>query len=184
MEQPPIARVLTADEWDAIPDTSGLELVDGMVHILAAATVRHEHAKTELRNVLKRLANRDYWVTTEIEVRLAPGHRRKPDAMVLLRDGLDLDGWLVSPEQVLLAAEVVSGGSETTDRKHKPIEYADAGIPHYWRVEIRPAIEVHTYRLGESGRYVETGLFTAGDRVSDPTLRWATFDVDELDLTD
>ena len=175
-----LARVWTSDEWDQAPDTSGLELIDGVVHAMAAATPRHEYVKTELRNVLKKLVTADLAVTTEIEVRLADAHRRKPDVLVVFSDRYDLDRPLLQPDQVLLAVEVVSPGSETIDRRHKHLEYADAGIPHYWRVETRPAVEVHTFRLGETGAYLETGLFRSGDRVADPTLTWVAFEVDDL----
>jgi Uma2 family endonuclease len=175
-----LAKVWTPDEWDLAPDTSGLELIDGVVHAMAAATPRHEYVKTELRNVLKRLVTAELAVTTEIEVRLADSHRRKPDVLVVFSERYDLDRPLLQPEQVLLVVEVVSPGSETIDRRHKHLEYGDAGIAHYWRIETRPAVEVHTFRLGEAGAYLETGLFRAGDRVDDPTLTWAAFDVDEL----
>lgn len=39
------------------------------------------------------------------------------------------------PEHVLLVVEVVSSGSETTDRIVKADQYAKAGIPLHWRVE-------------------------------------------------
>jgi len=39
------------------------------------------------------------------------------------------------PEHVLLVAEVVSPGSETTDRIVKVDQYAKAGIAFYWRIE-------------------------------------------------
>ena len=175
-----LARAWSPDEWDAAPDTTGLELVDGLVHAMAAATPRHEYVKTELRNLLKRMATPDLAVTTEIEVRLGESHRRKPDVLVVWSEHYDLDRPLLLPRQVLLAVEVVSPGSETTDRRHKHLEYADAGIPHYWRVETRPGVEVHTFRLGEAGAYLETGLFRSGDRVDDPTLTWASFAVDDL----
>jgi hypothetical protein len=60
------------------------------------------------------------------------------------------------------------------------VEYADADIAHFWRVETVPGTAVHTYRLGESSHYLETGVFRDEDRVTDPTLRWATFDVRDL----
>lgn len=47
------------------------------------------------------------------------------------------------------------------DREIKPREYARAGIPHYWRVELRPRLEVHTFRLGDAG-YLETGVWSCG----------------------
>jgi len=45
---------------------------------------------------------------------------------------------LLSPAEVLLAVEVVSPGSVTTDRITKPAQYAAAGIANFWRVETEP----------------------------------------------
>jgi len=175
-----MAHVLTADEWDALPDTSGLELIDGVVHAVPSPTLRHERVKARLRNCLEDLLPPELGVSTEIEVRISHTHRRRPDVLVFLVSGVNDDTWAFEPGQVVFAAEIVSPGSETIDRKHKPIEYADAGILHYWRVETKPVVGVHTSRLGETGGYVETGLFRQGDRISDPTLRWASFDVGDL----
>lgn len=83
------------------------------------------------------------------------------------------------PHEVTLAVEVVSPGSESQDRREKPAEYASAGIPHYWRVEIDPEIVVHTFRLGDTG-YVETGIFTDDDAVRAPGLGWAVVEVSAL----
>jgi Uma2 family endonuclease len=171
---------VTGDEWDSAPDTGGFELIDGMVRAMAAATPRHEHIKAEIRNTLRRLVGADLAVTTQIEVRIGYAHRRTPDVIVVRSTGFDIDRSLLDPAQVMLAVEVVSPGSETTDRKHKPAEYADAGIPHYWRVETKPRLEVHTFRLRGLSSYVETGLFKEGDRVGDPALTWASFNVDDL----
>ena len=176
----PLARVLTADEWDALPDTSGLELIDGVVHVMAGATLGHEKVKTRLHNLLEKLLPTGLLVGTEIEVRLSAATRRSPDVTVMLATGVDLRTSLLRPSQVVLAVEVVSPGSETTDRRYKPVDYAVAGIAHFWRIETRSGLRLHTFRLGESGRYLETGLFENGDKVSDPALRWASFDVDEL----
>jgi len=67
------------------------------------------------------------------------------------------------PEHVLLIAEVVSPGSETTDRKLKLVDYAVAGIEHYWRVEEAGTgvPVVFTYLLDPSGPiYRATEIFT------------------------
>jgi Uma2 family endonuclease len=178
--EPPGPSELTGDEWDSAPNTGEFELIDGIVRAMAAATPRHEHIKAEIRNTLRRLAGADLAVTTQIEVRIGYSHRRTPDVVVVRSDYFNIDRPLLDPAQVMLAVEVVSPGSETTDRKHKPAEYADAGIPHYWRVETKPELEVHTFRLGAMGSYLETGMFKEGDRVRDPTLTWASFDVDDL----
>jgi Uma2 family endonuclease len=172
--------VLTEAQWEALPDTSELELVDGIVRTRVAWGELHNQVRTALRNALAVVAPDGLVVTTNQEVRLSEAHRRRPDVLVVRDDALDLERWHLLPEDVVLAVEVVRRGSETTDRKHKPTEYADADIPHYWRVETLPGPVVHTYRLGESSHYLETGLFRPGDLVSDPTLRWATFEVDAL----
>ena len=61
--------------------------------------------------------------------------------------------WLAAAD-VLLAVEIVSPGSERTDRWLKPREYADAGIAHFWRVE--PDGTVLRFRL-TGGVYTEVG---------------------------
>lgn len=65
--------------------------------------------------------------------------------------------------QVLLAVEVVSPGSVTTDRITKPAQYAAAGIPNYWRVETEPALSLTAYRLDENAAaYIDIGTWTNG----------------------
>jgi Uma2 family endonuclease len=168
-------------EWEAFDDdTSRVELVDGIVRRRAQPDAPHQRIKAAVRGLLARVAPAGLAVTTDVELRLAEVHRRRPDVLVVTETALDTERWHVNPEEVTLALEVVCPGSETTDRKHKPVEYADADIDHYWRVETAPVVSVHTYRLGEGSQYLQTGVFRPGDRVRDPTLRWAEFDLDEL----
>ena len=47
----------------------------------------------------------------------------------------------------MLTVEVVSSSSRKTDRFFKPVEYAAAGVPAYWRVETEPEVVVHVFRL-------------------------------------
>ena len=73
----------------------------------------------------------------------------------MTRAGLDVvgGGGILRAFEVVLAVEVVSAGSERTDRTIKHSEYADAGIPHYWVVD-----------LGESGdRITLTAHHLAGE---------------------
>lgn len=48
-------------------------------------------------------------------------------------------------------------------------------------MEIRPDLVVHTYRRGETGSYLETGLFAVGDTIAAPGLPWAAVPVAELE---
>lgn len=47
-------------------------------------------------------------------------------------------------------------------------------------MEPTPLVVVHTCRLGESGRYLESGLFKEGDTVKAPGLPWAMVSVADL----
>jgi Uma2 family endonuclease len=64
---------------------------------------------------------------------------------------------------VLLAAEIVSPGSETTDRIVKLDQYARSGIPFHWRVELTATgiPVVYSYLLDSaSRRYRDGEVFT------------------------
>jgi Uma2 family endonuclease len=172
--------VTTVADWESAPDAADWELVDGIVRPRAAPTAAHERVKLRLLDVLSRLAPPSMVVVTDIEIRLEDLLRRRPDLLVVRTVRWDPHAGRVDPDFVVLAVEVVCRGSETTDRKHKPIEYADSDVVHYWRVETTPGVGVHTYRLGESSFYLETGLFREGDLVLDPTLRWASFAINAL----
>ncbi|MBF6233622.1 Uma2 family endonuclease [Nocardia farcinica] len=63
---------------------------------------------------------------------------------------------------LVLAVEAVSPDSEERDRETKPLKYANAGIPHFWRVErgSDDRVVVYAYELDRvSARYVPIGIF-------------------------
>jgi Uma2 family endonuclease len=177
----PIGQVLTSDEYDALPENPRRELVDGVISMMATPTPQHQRVARRLTNTLEGLAPPEVCVTGEVEIRLGDKLRRNPDVMVVRAEGFDEKSPRVQPEQVVLAVEVVSPGSEARDRIDKPREYAGAGIEHYWRVETEPEITVNTFRLSDRDRYVQTGVFTDEDKVSAPGLPWASFTVYLLD---
>jgi Uma2 family endonuclease len=115
-----------------------------------------------------------------VEVRLGDGLRRNPDVLVVRAAGYDRRVPRLLPRQVILAIEIVSPGLESTDRINKPIEYATAGIEHFWRVEVESAVAVHTFRLGDGKAYVPGGVFRAGDTVTAAGLDWVGIEVDDL----
>ena len=69
--------------------------------------------------------------------RSRPGHRPGSRGHPLPR------GQVGRPaEHYALVVEVVSPSSRKTDRFFKPIEYAAAGVPAYWRVETEPELVI------------------------------------------
>jgi Uma2 family endonuclease len=129
---------LTAEQYDSLlPEhCTGFEVVDGVVATTAAPTKRHNRLARVLANALDHPAGPDWNADTDFDVRLqdVPLTNRRPDVVVYRADTIDISP--TRPEHVLLVVEVVSPGSETTDRVVKVDQYAKAGIAFYWRVEL------------------------------------------------
>jgi Uma2 family endonuclease len=106
-----------------------------MVVVSPAASKRHNRVAKILAVALEAAAGPDWNADLDFDVRLqdVPLTSRRPDVVVYRADTLDITP--TRPEHVLLVVEVVSPGSETTDRVVKAQQYARAGISYYWRVE-------------------------------------------------
>lgn len=61
----------------------------------------------------------------------------------------------------LTGVEPVSPVNKTMDRKVKPLLYAEAAIPHFWRLEFEPPPRLIVSEL-DGGRYVERTTALAG----------------------
>jgi Uma2 family endonuclease len=141
---------------------AGIEVVDGMVVVSPSASKRHNRLARILANALDAAAGPDWNADTDFDVRLqdVPLTNRRPDVVVYRADTIDITP--TRPEHVLLVAEIVSPGSETTDRIVKSGQYAGSGIPFYWRVEMTPTgiPVVYTYLLDAATRqYRDTEVF-------------------------
>jgi Uma2 family endonuclease len=156
---------ITAEEYASWSEEqcAGIEIVDGMVVVSPCASKRHNRLARILANALDAPAGPDWNADTDFDVRLqdVPLTNRRPDIVVYRADTIDVTP--TRPEHVLLVAEIVSPGSETTDRIVKLDQYARAGIPFYWRVELtaRGIPVVYTYlNDSASGRYRDGDVFT------------------------
>ncbi|WP_405586809.1 Uma2 family endonuclease [Streptomyces sp. NBC_01190] len=157
---------ITAEQYDSWSEEqcAGIEIVDGMVVVSPSAAKRHNRPARILANALDAAAGPDWNADTDFDVRLqdVPLTNRRPDVVVYRAETIDLAP--TRPEHVLLVVEVVSPGSETTDRIVKVDQYAKAGIAFYWRVEqaATGVPLVHTYVLDPASRSYRDGEVFAG----------------------
>jgi Uma2 family endonuclease len=179
MGSEPIGQILTAEEYDALPESWRRELVDGVIRMMASPNSQHQFIAGELCHLLDRVGRPRYRAIDNVEIRLADDLRRNPDVFVVPAEVYDGERCRYLPKEVVLAVEVVSRGSERADRLEKPVEYAEAGIPFYWRIEPTPALTVHAYRLA-SRRYAPAGRFGIGQTVQVEGLDWAAVPVGGL----
>lgn len=128
---------VTADQYESwsAERCAGIEIVDGMVVVSPTVTKRHNRLARILANALEAAAGPDWNADTDFDVRLrdVPLTNRRPDVVVYRADTIDITP--TRPEHVLLVVEIVSPGSETTDRIVKLSQYARSGIAFYWRIE-------------------------------------------------
>ncbi|KPI23235.1 protein of unknown function DUF820 [Actinobacteria bacterium OV450] len=109
--------------------------------------------------VLRQSAPEGMEVEREMTIRLDKRSRPEPDVLAATAV-YDPDRTRFLPEEVALVIEVVSEESADRDRSIKPFKYAQAGIPHLWRVEDEGGEPtVHVYELDTVTRtYVPTGI--------------------------
>jgi Uma2 family endonuclease len=171
----------TADDLDRMPGLPPhTELVDGSLVFVSPQTNFHELVMRVLVNGLAKTAPQTLKVRREMTITLGKRQRPEPDVMVVRVDAYrGMDQTSYEPGGVVLVVEVVSADSEERDRKRKPQLYAEAGIPHFWRVENKNGeAVVFVYELDPaSSAYGLAGVHRAALRLTVP------YDVD-IDLTE
>jgi Uma2 family endonuclease len=166
-------ELVTAEQYDSWSEEqcAGIEIVDGMVVVSPSASIRHNRTAKVLAVALEAAAGDEWNADIDFDLRLhdVPLLNRRPDVVVYRAIAIDI--MPARPENVLMVVEIVSPGSETTDRRVKPDEYAKAGIQFYWRVEqaLTGVPLVYTYVLDmASGTYRDGDVFTGIVKVVAP----------------
>lgn len=167
------ATPISAEQYDSWAEEQcvGIEVVHGRVVTRPSASKRHNRLARILANALDAAAGPDWNADTDFDVRLQdiPLTNRRPDVTAYRAETIDLAP--TRPEHVLLVAEVVSPGSETTDRIVKVDQYAKAGIPFYWRVEqaATGVPIIYTYVLDPTTKAYRDGeMFTGAIKTAAP----------------
>jgi Uma2 family endonuclease len=161
----PQGRLLTIADYAALPedDQYRWELQEGRLVMSPSPIPDHMIASGELREQLKAQLPDDVCVIQEVDLDLQlapsdqPGWSRRPDLMVVDRAELDrvhAEGGILRAAGVRLVIEILSPGSRRTDYVIKLAEYADAGIPHYWIVDLEAPISIASFHLGGDLGYI------------------------------
>ena len=64
--------------------------------------------------------------------------------------------------------EIVSPGSRRTDTLIKRGEYADAGIPHYWIIDVDAPVSMFACHLAVEFGYQDSGAVTGTYQADEP----------------
>lgn len=159
-------RQLTVGTYAALPDDDRQrwELVEGNLVGLPSPTPDHMIAVGELYAQLRGQVPSAYQLIVDVDVdlRLAPadepGTSRRPDLVAVQKvevDRVRREGGLLRAGAVALVVEIISPGSRRTDQVIKRSEYADAGIPHYWIIDLDPSVTLTALHLADGFGYMD-----------------------------
>lgn len=153
---------MTLEEYFALDgdEFRRTELQEGTLLMSPSPTDRHQFASLKLAMQLTEQIPPEWLTLQAVDVVLQAGARatvRQPDLFVTRDDSMP---GRHAAADVVLAVEIISPGSRKLDLGRKVEEYADAGIPHYWVVDLDPpAPSITVFHLGADG-YVEGPALT------------------------
>ncbi|QZZ32837.1 MULTISPECIES: Uma2 family endonuclease [unclassified Streptomyces] len=159
---PPRPSGWEADDLDHLSQAPRhTELIDGaLIFMMSPQRSWHGLVVDNLNFALRQTIPEGFQAAREMTVRLDKKNRPEPDVLVTTA-AYNPDRTWYAPEDVVLVVEVVSEESAHRDRLVKPNKYAQAGIPHFWRVEDEGgAPVVHVYEFDTmTSAYVATGIY-------------------------
>lgn len=171
----------TVDELLELPvDGKRYELFNGSLVVSPAPTPRHQRAIFHLQRILYEAAPRELEALSTVNVRASDEDFYIPDLVVVPKAVSNSVGLMFAPGDLLLAVEVVSPSTKTHDRASKPVAYATAGIPLYWRIELEPGPTLYVYELGGDS-YKEPAAYKGGTVASLSAPFPVSFDPAELE---
>jgi len=172
-------RLFTVTEYLALGETElGYdELVEGRGFMSPSPGPDHNRAVFRVAVQLEPQLPSGFEVLLDLDVNLelappdAPGFTRRPDLIVARRSARERvrqEGGIIRAAEVVVVAEFVSPGSKRTDHVAKRADYADAGIPHYWIVDLDDPISLVACHLGGELGYVDGGAVTGTFTTTEP----------------
>ncbi|WP_427884778.1 Uma2 family endonuclease [Kribbella sp. GL6] len=177
----PPAHLLTVAEYASLgeDDIGRSELMEGNLVMSPGPSPDHNMAALRIALQLMPQLPQDLEVITDVDVDLElvpadqPGFSRRPDVIVVRRSArprVRAEGGLIRASEILVVMEIVSPGSRRTDNVVKRAEYADAGIPHYWIVDLQDPVSLLACHLTDKFGYLDAevsgGTFAASDPFS------------------
>lgn len=172
-------HLLTIAEYLELGETESgyTELVEGRLLMSPGPTPGHSIASFKLAAQLDGQLPAELRVIQDIDVDLEltspaqPGFSRRPDLVVVHRDAVERvgrEGGMLRASEVVVIVEIVSPGSRRTDRVAKRSEYADAGIAHYWIVDLTDTVSVVACHLAGEFGYQDTGDLAGSFETTEP----------------
>jgi Uma2 family endonuclease len=166
-------HLLTLEEFIELPEDNSrrYELQEGVLIVSPRANSLHQRVARRLMNMLDDQLPPEWEAVDDMEIVTQPGFPaslRVPDVVIVREELVSSAVPRFTAEEVLLAVEIISPGSKQTDTLVKPVEYAKAGIPHYWVIDLDDPLSLATYHLAGDFGYQEAPAVTGMFETSEP----------------
>jgi Uma2 family endonuclease len=159
---------MTLEEFVALPedDSARYELQEGVLVAAPRPRPLHQDAMFRLGMQIHRFLPPDLTMLLDVDVVVEarePATVRAPDVVVTRARS---DEAQLSASDVLLIIEIISPRSRRLDTVLKPFEYSEAGIPHYWLVDLDPpAPTITAFTLAAPGEGYAESQTASGELV-------------------
>ena len=141
-----------------------LELTDGEIVPMSPQGPKHVSATRRTARQMRRLFGEDDWsIREEKPLALSDYQERYPDIVVARGGDAEYDDRITEASDAVLIIEVADT-TLTFDQDVKGPEYAAAGIPEYWIVNL-PERCLEVYQSPGSTGYPPPAIFQRSDRV-------------------
>jgi Uma2 family endonuclease len=166
-------HLLTLEEFIQLPEDNSrrYELQEGVLIVSPRAAWLHQRALLHLTGALQPQLPAECPMATDIEVVVDasfPATIRVPDLVITRPGAVTGNPPRLSADQVLVVVEIISPGSRGTDTRQKPGEYADAGIPHYWVIDLDEPLSLAAYHQAGAFGYQEAPAVTRVFETKEP----------------
>jgi Uma2 family endonuclease len=166
-------HLLTLEECIELPEDNSRrhELREGVLSGRPRATPLRQQVMVHLAWSLHHQLPPDWRAVVDTEVVIQPGFPatvRVPDLVVVPADVVKANPPRFAADQVLVAVEIISPGSRRIDTRLKPYEYAEAGIPHYWVIDLGEPLSLAAYHLAGEFGYQEAPAATRVFEMDEP----------------
>jgi Uma2 family endonuclease len=168
-------HLLTLEEFFELPEDNSrhYELQEGVLLASPKPAPLHQQVMFHLAMALYHQLPAEWRAVVDTEVVVQPGFPatvRAPDLVIVPTKVVKANPPRFTADEVLVAVEIISPGSRGTDTRQKPDEYANAGIPHYWVIDLNEPLSLATYHLAEEFGYQEAPAVTRVFETLEPFL--------------
>ncbi len=172
-------RLLTIAEYEALGEDDQVhwELQEGILVMSPSPKPRHMRLGGRLFNQVDEQLPDELVAVPDVDIDLqlvpedGPATVRRPDLVVVDSSEyrrVEAEGGVLRASAVQVVVEIVSPGSRRTDYITKRSEYAEAGIPHYWIIDLTTPLGLLAFMLTDELGYVDNGEVTGDFMTNSP----------------